>query len=398
MLFPSFEYIGEKNENSTPDGFGTGIWRTGLLNQLFGSSDLKNAQKSGIYKGLWKNGKREGQGTYITYDNTYEGEWIDDDLRYGSVTFINNDLSSLKAIYSHNENTNKHSEKKENIFFSLVHRATSSTPLHYEGYFFDLLPDGKGKITCDSYTYEGQWNLGNPSGFGRENGEPLALYENGIKQDVNVITDKCIYGMDISHYQPIVYWDKLYVPVDSSYNYNDTISKQIGIIPISFVYLKATEGRQYFDYTYLKHCDWAERFGIPHGAYHFYNHRMATVKEQISNFTSNVKLNKGDLLPVLDIELFGVSTDSLLTWTDAVEKHYGVKPIVYASERIAKLYVDNTRLNKYTLWHARYGNKVTRTFSIHQYTESGKTPGVPYHKIDLDTLSQGLKMDNLLYK
>ncbi|MCQ2259537.1 MAG: hypothetical protein MJZ41_16355 [Bacteroidaceae bacterium] len=378
LFFPSFEYIGEKAENSLPDGFGTCIWSNGLLGDLFGSQSPKNAQKDGIYTGEWKNGKREGQGTYTTHGNIYEGTWVDDDLRLGKVVITNPaPFINLSRIFA---------------------KASSTSPLLYEGFFFDLLPDGKGKLTCADYTYEGQFVLGKRSGFGSENGEPLALYDNDEKQDINVITDKRIYGIDISHYQPIVSWDKLYVPVDSSYTYNDTISRQIGIIPVSFVFLKATEGKQYFDYTYEKHCDWAERFGIPHGAYHFYNHRMATVKEQIDNFTFHVKLNKGDLLPVLDIELFGVSTDSLLVWTDAVEKHYGVKPIVYANEKIAKLYVDNTRLKENILWHARYGNKVERTFSIHQYSETGRTPGILYHPIDLDTLSQGITVEDLLFK
>lgn len=357
-----FEYIGNEGENCQADGLGIGIWSSSPLKSFSRDNKPKKRVNEGVYFGQWKNGKREGHGTHTLNGDTFEGEWHNDNLRYGKATI-----------------------KKDGITYQ------------YEGYLNDLLPDGTGTLTCNGYTYEGQFSMGKKSGFGRENGAKLALYENDVKKNVNVITDKRIYGMDISHYQPKVEWDKLYVTVDSSYAYNDTVSRQIGVIPISFVFLKATEGKKFVDDCYEKHCDMAERFGIPHGAYHFYNHRMATVKEQIRNFTSHVEVKKGDLPPVLDIEIFGVRTDSLLTWTDAIEKHYGVKPIVYANERIAKLHYDHSRLKENILWHARYGKNVTRTFHIHQYSDKGRVPGINT-EIDLDTLSQGLSIENIIFK
>ena len=339
LFFPAFEYVGERNADGKPEGRGVGMWR------------------NGVYNGEWKDGKREGEGTCFWQGNKYEGEWRDDDLRKG--------------------------------------RCVMPTAL-YEGFFFMMLPDGMGKMTADGNVYEGQWYMGKHSGFGRENGGDLALYVNGEKQSVNVITDKRVYGVDLSHYQPIVRWDRMYVAVDSSYTQNDTISKQIGIIPISFVFLKATEGKEFVDAEYAKHCEWAERYGIPHGAYHFFNQRYATLQEQIDNFISHVEVNKGDLPPVLDIEQFGVSTDSLLMWSDAVEMHYGVKPIVYANERIAKIHVDNGKLKDNILWHARYGRAPTRSYHIHQYSESGHIPAIGKHEVDLDTLSMGMTVEQLL--
>ncbi len=384
QFFPSFDYIGERDENGLPTGIGTGIYSIGLFTRLFGDTD---PLKDGVYNGEWKDGKREGKGTFVSYGNRFEGDWRDDDLRYG------------KAIYTDFDHFAFNTKRPLNI--KLVLEAQSRAKLSepqtatYEGFFFQLMPNGVGKMTCGSYTYDGQWSLGRRSGFARENGNPLTLFEDDKQLDVNVITDKRIYGIDISHYQPIVRWDKLYVAVDSTYTYNDTIAKQIGVIPVSFVFLKATEGGQYVDSEYKKHCDWAERFGIPHGAYHFYNQKEASVQQQVDNFTSNVQLKNGDLLPVLDIERFNVPTDSLLVWVDAVEKHYGVKPIVYASERIAKNYVDNTKLKDYILWHARYGVVPTRPFHIHQYSERGHVAGIDVHEVDLDTLSQGLTVERL---
>lgn len=397
QFFPSFSYIGERNGNGTPNGNGTGLYYGGLLCFFSSNSDpLEN----GVYKGQWKDGKREGRGIFVSYGNRYEGDWVDDGLRYGKAEYTDFDHFSFNTNRPLNIKLVFESEcrAKGLLSHSAADRGSEPPTASYEGFFFHLMPNGKGKMVCGNYVYDGQWSLGRRSGFAKENGGRLSLFEDDKQLDVNVITDKRIYGIDISHYQPVVRWDKLYVAVDSTYTYNDTIEKQIGVIPVSFVFLKATEGGQYVDSEYRKHCDWAERFGIPHGAYHFYNNRMANVQQQISNFTRNVQLKKGDLLPVLDIEIFGVQTDSLLTWVDAVEKHYGVKPIIYASERIAKSYIDNTKLKDYTLWHARYGHVPTRTFHIHQYSEKGRIKGIEHHEVDLDTLSQGMTVKDLLHK
>lgn len=388
QFFPSSTFIGERDANGMPTGKGAGFYSVGWLGCFGNNCD---PLKDGVYYGEWKDGKRVGKGSFVSHGNRYEGDWTDDDLRYGKAEYTDFDHFRFNTKRPLNIKLVLESSKASNSSSAIVSAS-------YEGFFFQLMPDGKGKMTCGNYTYDGQWSLGRRSGFAVENGKPLALFEEDELQDVNVITDKRVYGIDISHYQPIVRWDKLYVAVDSSYTYNDTIKKQIGVIPVSFVFLKATEGGQYVDSEYRKHCDWAERFGIPHGAYHFYNHRMANVQQQIDNFTTNVQLNKGDLLPVLDIELFGVSTDSLLVWVDAVEKHYGVKPIIYAGERIAQSYIDKTKLKNYILWHARYGHEPTRPFHIHQYSEKGRVKGIEYHEVDLDTLSQRMTVKDLLYK
>lgn len=387
QLFPSFSYIGERDESGMPNGNGVGLYSAGLLGYFTNTDPLQN----GIYQGEWREGKREGKGSFESYGNRYEGDWRDDDLRYGKAVYTDFDHFTF--------NTKKPLHIKHILELTKVQSPSiAEFSATYEGFLFHLMPNGVGKMTCGNYTYDGQWSLGRRSGFAKENGNPLALFEDDEQLDVNIIMDKRIYGMDISHYQPIVRWDKLYVSVDSSYTFNDTIEKQIGVIPISFVFLKATEGGTYKDKEYEKHCDWAERFGIPHGAYHFFNHREATVQQQIDNFTQTVKLKKGDLIPVLDMEVFGVATDSLLTWVDAVEKHYGVKPIVYANEKIAKIYVDNTKLRENILWHARYGHAPERTFHIHQYSERGHIKGIEHHEVDLDTLSQGVTVKELLYR
>ena len=130
-----------------------------------------------------------------------------------------------------------------------------------------------------------------------------------------------IHGIDISHHQGHIDWDKL---------------KDQGMInkfPIRFVMIKATEGSTQTDENFLENFHQAREHGFTRGAYHFYSvHSPA--ENQAQHFLSQVKLENGDLPPVLDVEHKPKQqTDdefktSILRWLDIVEKHYKVKPII----------------------------------------------------------------------
>ena len=71
--------------------------------------------------------------------------------------------------------------------------------------------------------------------------------------------------------------------------------------PVSFIYIKATEGttvrNAYFATDYAN----SRKHGYKTGAYHFFSTRTAG-KSQGYYFLQNTRYNKGDLPPVLDIE------------------------------------------------------------------------------------------------
>ena len=131
-----------------------------------------------------------------------------------------------------------------------------------------------------------------------------------------------IHGIDISHHQGRIDWDDL--------KDNGSINK----CPISFIMIKATEGATQTDENFRDNFFQARENGFTRGAYHFYSvHTPA--EQQAYHFIKTVKLENGDLPPVLDVEHKPKDqTDaefkaSVLQWLDLVEKHYRVKPILY---------------------------------------------------------------------
>lgn len=184
------------------------------------------------------------------------------------------------------------------------------------------------------------------------------------------VRETTVFGIDVSHYQGTVNWTQ--------------VAKQ----NISFVYIKATQGSQYFDNTFATNWQGVEDLNavpltLHRGAYHF-----MTAKDppelQADNFIATVgKLNAGDLPPCLDVEWdFQVShgkpivdangrpidqwadlspaeiTARLTTWLDRVAKSTGKTPIIYTnaswwSHRVGS----DASLHGYSLWIADYASK-----------------------------------------
>ena len=98
-----------------------------------------------------------------------------------------------------------------------------------------------------------------------------------------------IHGIDISHYQGNIDWERL--------RNNGMIEK----CPVRFVMIKATEGASKTDEKFVDNFYQAREYGFIRGAYHFWS-VYSTGRAQANYFISQVKLEKGDLPPVLDVE------------------------------------------------------------------------------------------------
>ena len=99
-----------------------------------------------------------------------------------------------------------------------------------------------------------------------------------------------------------------------------------------FVFMKATEGGDHGDTTFSANFANARNHGFIRGAYHFYIPSTDALK-QADFFIRTVKLDTGDLPPVLDVEMTGRKNKTELQqgikrWLDRVEAYYGVKPIL----------------------------------------------------------------------
>lgn len=136
-----------------------------------------------------------------------------------------------------------------------------------------------------------------------------------------------VHGVDISHYQGKIDWVKV-------------LENQNTAAPLHFVFMKATEGGDHGDSTFAANFANARNYGLIRGAYHFYIPATDAVK-QADFFIRTVRLEPGDLPPVLDVEVTGKKEKSELQqgikrWLDRVEAHYGVKPILYTSYKFKK--------------------------------------------------------------
>ena len=168
-------------------------------------------------------------------------------------------------------------------------------------------------------------------------------------------------GIDVSKYQGKIDWSK--VAKDST---------------IRFVYIKATEGTSIQDPFYKTNIKAAKKVGLLVGSYHLYSSKT-TAYQQMDNIRSMVKKSEQDLVPVLDIEghhagrLYMERVDKLL---ELMEKEYGVKPVIYTSEKVYKTHFAAKKYQKYHIFIANYSGYPTTRFTLWQYTQTGHCPGI----------------------
>ncbi|TRX26720.1 glycoside hydrolase family 25 protein [Flavobacterium franklandianum] len=176
-------------------------------------------------------------------------------------------------------------------------------------------------------------------------------------------------GLDLSEYQGKIDWD-LVQNIENDY-------------PIEFVFIRATAGNDREDEQFEENWLGAKNRKMICGAYHYYRPNENSL-EQAKLFIKTVKLRKGDLPPVLDIEKLpkGQSLDSLKIglrrWLKAVEAHYKVKPIIYTGE---KYYDDFLKedFSDYLFWIANYNfyrEKIEADWLFWQFTEKASVSGI----------------------
>ena len=200
-----------------------------------------------------------------------------------------------------------------------------------------------------------------------------------------------VHGIDISHYQGDIDWKMLE-------------QTRQGRFPVKFIFMKATEGGDYADDKFLANFDSARTHGFIRGAYHFYNPQTDAGK-QADFFIRSVKLESGDLPPVLDIEKKGRDVkklqQDLKIWLRKVEEHYGVKPIIYASYKFKTKYLNDSLFNTYPYWIAHYyvdSVQYQGEWKFWQHTDVGTLPGIE-EKVDLNIFNGRLAdLEEMVFK
>lgn len=184
------------------------------------------------------------------------------------------------------------------------------------------------------------------------------------------INSKYKEGIDVSHYQGSIDWDEV-----------------VGGTPISYVYLKATEGASLVDKTYARNLAEARRVGLSVGSYHFYRPNV-NWRQQFDNMVAVVKAEEQDLVPIIDIEHRGaVSAEAFISdlraFIEKVTEHYGKKPLLYTYHNFYNRYLTG-EFTDYHFMIARYRTDSPtlndgKDYIMWQYTSTGSIPGIRGH-------------------
>lgn len=192
------------------------------------------------------------------------------------------------------------------------------------------------------------------------------------------------YGIDISHFQQKVDWDSLMVMSDGTRRTIRSMKHARDVKPVSYVFIKATEGSSMKDKDFHRNWKEAGERDIKRGAYHFFR-SSKDPEHQARNFIKTVgALRYKDLPPVLDIETIhpGCSHKTLneraLKWLKTVEEHYDRKPIVYSSASFMENILSKEITENYPIWVAHYDTDKPRCSRWHiwQFTDQAVVHGI----------------------
>lgn len=225
-----------------------------------------------------------------------------------------------------------------------------------------------------------------------------------------IYTRDRIYGIDISRHQHEkgkkkygINWANLRI---TSLGGGRRVQGQVDY-PVSFAYIKATEGKTVFNKYYPSDLRQARRHGIAVGSYHFFSTRTSGA-QQAAYFLKMAWIAPTDLPPVLDLEptdkqIRDMGGDEALfrqviAWLRIVEQRRGKKPILY----VGQLFVNNhlkhapAALRGYDVWIARYGEFKPYVRLLHwQLTPYGRVRGI-HGEVDVNVYN-GSKEEFLNY-
>jgi len=149
-----------------------------------------------------------------------------------------------------------------------------------------------------------------------------------------------VMGVDVSHYQGEIDWSSL-----AQQN-------------VKFAFIKATEGSGHVDEYAEKNLKNASETDILLSAYHFFSFESAG-ETQAENFISVVDSEAIDMPPVVDIEYYAdkrkdkpakeETAEILRPLLEAMEEHYGEKPIIYTTLPVYYRYIRDG-FSDYPLW------------------------------------------------
>ena len=239
------------------------------------------------------------------------------------------------------------------------------------------MANGHGTYSSfDGLMYEGRWKNDKEDGFGfaltKHNHLKVGEWKAGVfKGEKLNYTSERIYGIDISHYQHVIRKKKYNIDwANLRITHLGRLSKKkiTGKVnyPVSFIYMKSTEGITISNKFYPGDYVQARRHGYRVGSYHFYS-TISPALAQAKSFVKRSRYQAGDLPPVLDLEpsdkqIAKVGGSKQLfkgvrTWLNYVHAAWGVRPILYISQSFVNKHLPQAPdlKHNYRVWIARYG-------------------------------------------
>ncbi|HEX8427919.1 MAG TPA: glycoside hydrolase family 25 protein [Hymenobacter sp.] len=185
------------------------------------------------------------------------------------------------------------------------------------------------------------------------------------REKTPLLAGYAVHGIDVSSYQGRIDW------------------KEVSRNQVKFAFIKATEGVTLRDPRFQRNWNGAHQAGMYRGAYHYFQPTYDGAR-QANLFTRTVPLAPGDLPPVLDVEHaefhdVSIMRRNVAVWLRLVERHYGVRPILYSNYSFYKRYLAG-HFDKYPLWLAHYEVDQPRLprekWIIWQHSDESYIPGI----------------------
>jgi len=183
-----------------------------------------------------------------------------------------------------------------------------------------------------------------------------------------------VRGVDVSSYQGQIDWPVL---ADQG---------------IDFAFIKATEGSSFVDPRFADNWTAANQTDLAVGAYHFFSAESPGAT-QAANFVATVPVEPGMLPPVVDVERYGdvdAARTELQALLDALEAHYGQRPIIYTTDGLYDAFVHDF-VGHYPLWIRSIWRPpaLGGQWTFWQYSNRGRLDGYdgPERFIDLNVFS-----------
>lgn len=178
-----------------------------------------------------------------------------------------------------------------------------------------------------------------------------------------------VHGIDVSHHQHDIDWDKL----DKQY--------------VQFAFIKSTEGATHQDSRFVENWSAAKNLNIPSSAYHFFTFCTSGTAQAL-NYINIVPNDSTSLPPTIDLEYGGNCKEKnrvadlhkeIEDFITTVESHYKKKVIIYTT----KEFYNNNIAHKFPNNPIWIRDIITepeleqeRVWLFWQYTNRGKLDGI----------------------